>query len=70
MIAVNLSMALPASTEGRFFADTFERRTGKPLQYVSGDPRVAPLVALATPSRPHVYFAWAPGAARGRHADA
>jgi len=27
---------------------------------LSGDPRVAPLVALAAPSRPHLYFAWAP----------
>ena len=27
---------------------------------MTGDPRVAPLVALATPSRPHVYFDWAP----------
>ena len=27
---------------------------------VSGDPRLAPLIALAAPNRPHVYFAWAP----------
>ena len=27
---------------------------------MTGDPRIAPLVALGAPSRPHVYFAWAP----------
>jgi hypothetical protein len=60
VVAVSPQVALPAKAEGRFFANTFERRTGKPLPYVSGDPRVAPLVALGSPSRPHVYFAWAP----------
>ncbi len=58
--AVDPRVALPAKSEGRFFADTFQRRTGKPLQYVTGDPRVAPLVALGAPSRPHLYFAWGP----------
>ncbi len=29
----------------RFFAESFERRTGAPLQVVSGDPRTAALVA-------------------------
>ena len=57
--SVDPRVALPATAEGRFFADTFQRRTGESLQYVTGDPRVAPLVALAAPSRPHVYFAWA-----------
>ena len=58
--SVDPQVALPANREGRFFADTFQRRTGKPLQYVTGDPRVAPLVALGAASRPNVYFAWAP----------
>jgi len=58
--SVDPQVALPANREGRFFAATFQRRTGKPLQYVTGDPRVAPLVALGAASRPHVYFAWAP----------
>lgn len=57
---VDLKIAQPANTEGRFFADVFQRRTGKPLTYVSGDERLAPLVALGAPTRPHVYFAWAP----------
>jgi len=56
----DLKIAQPANAEGRFYADIFQRRTGKPLAYLSGDPRVAPLVALAAPSRPHLYFAWAP----------
>ena len=56
----DLKIAQPANAEGRFYADIFQRRTGKPLAYLSGDPGVAPLVALAAPSRPHLYFAWAP----------
>lgn len=57
---VDLKIAQPANAEGRFFAENFQRRTGKPLTYVSGDERLAPLVALGAPTRPHVYFAWAP----------
>jgi hypothetical protein len=53
-------VAQPANAEGRFFAETFQRRTGEPPQYVAGDRTLAPLVALAAPSRPHVYFDWAP----------
>jgi hypothetical protein len=59
-VGIDLRIAQPANAEGRFYADIYQRRTGKPLIYLSGDPRVAPLVALAAPSRPHVYFAWAP----------
>ena len=59
-LGVDLRIAQPANAEGRYYSDIFQRRTGKPLKYLSGDPRVAPLVALAAPSRPHVYFAWAP----------
>jgi 4-amino-4-deoxy-L-arabinose transferase-like glycosyltransferase len=57
---VDPKVALPAGKEAVFFADTYERRTGTPLPFVSGDPRIAPLVALAAPSRPRVFFAWAP----------
>jgi hypothetical protein len=59
-VAVDLKIAQPANLEGRFFADNFQRRTGKPLTFVAGDATVAPLVALGAPSRPHVYFDWAP----------
>lgn len=59
-VKTDLAIAQPAKAEGRFFAEIFERRTGKPLTYVTGDPKLAPLIAMASPSRPHVYFAWAP----------
>jgi Dolichyl-phosphate-mannose-protein mannosyltransferase len=59
-IATDLRIAQPANVEGLFFADNFQRRTGKPLAYVTGDERLAPLIALGSPSRPHVYFDWAP----------
>jgi hypothetical protein len=59
-VAVDFKISQPANVEGRFFADNFQRRTGKPLAYVAGDPQLAPLIALASPSRPHVYFDWAP----------
>lgn len=52
-----LKVAQPASAMGRFFGDSFERRTGRPLAVVSGDSRIAELIALAAPSRPSVYFA-------------
>ncbi|HET9717259.1 MAG TPA: glycosyltransferase family 39 protein [Pseudolabrys sp.] len=57
---IDLRIMQPANAQGRFFSDNFQRRTGKPLAYVSGDPRIAPLIALGASSRPHVYFAWAP----------
>ena len=56
----DLSVAQPAAAMGRFFAESFERRTGHPLAIVSGDARVAALVALSAPSRPSVYFASEP----------
>jgi 4-amino-4-deoxy-L-arabinose transferase-like glycosyltransferase len=55
-----LAIAQPARAEARFFADSFQRRTGRPLQYVAGDPQLALLLAMDAPSRPHVYFDWAP----------
>jgi hypothetical protein len=54
--AVDVSVAQPARPMGRFFAETFERRTGKPLAVVAGEPRLAALVALAAPSRPHLFL--------------
>ena len=60
MSSSELAIAQPAREEARFFAESFQRRTGKPLAYVTGDPRLAPLIAMAAPSRPHVYFDWAP----------
>jgi hypothetical protein len=56
----DLRVAQPAAAMGRFFAESFERRTGRPLAVVSGDTRTAALVALTAPSRPSVYFAGEP----------
>jgi hypothetical protein len=57
---VDLRIAQPADAMGHFFSDSFQRRTGKPLAIVTGDPRIAELVAFGSPSRPSVYFAAAP----------
>ncbi len=54
--ATDLKIAQPAAAMGRFFAESFQRRTGHPLAVVSGDTHTAALVALAAPSRPSVYF--------------
>ena len=56
--AVELRTAQPADAIGAFFADTFQRGTGKPLEIVTGDPRLASLIAVAAPSRPS-YFDFA-----------
>jgi hypothetical protein len=53
---MDLKVAQPANAMGRFFADSFARRTGQSLAVVTGDPRLAVLVALAAPSRPSVFF--------------
>jgi hypothetical protein len=53
---VDLSIAQPSRAMGRFFAESFERRTGRPLTVVGGDAETAALVAVAAPSRPSVYF--------------
>jgi hypothetical protein len=41
---------------GRFFADSFARRTGRPLEIVGGDERNAELVSVGAPNWPNVYF--------------
>lgn len=48
-----LQTAQPAAAIGRFFAESFERRTGKPLPAVAGDQRIASLIAL-NGARPHL----------------
>jgi hypothetical protein len=53
---IDLSVAQPSRAMGRFFAESFERRTGRALAVVGGDPDTAALVAIAAPSRPGVYF--------------
>jgi len=41
---------------GRFFAESFERRTGAAFAVVAGEPRTAALVALGAPTRPSLYL--------------
>jgi hypothetical protein len=55
-LGTELKVAQPATAMGRFIGESFERRTGKPLAIVTGDPRAAALVALTAPSRPSVFF--------------
>jgi len=56
MTGTDLSIAQPAAAMGHFFAESFERRTGRPLAVVSGDSRTAALVAMSAPSHPNIYF--------------
>jgi hypothetical protein len=54
--STELKVAQPANAMGQFFADSFSRRTGRPLAIVGGDVRLAELVAVGAPNRPSVYF--------------
>ncbi len=54
VFAVDLKVAQPADSIARYFTENFERRTGQKLDVVGGDPRLARLIALASPSRPRV----------------
>lgn len=60
MLAIDLQVAQPAAEMGRFFAENFERRTGRPLAVVTGDTQIAALIALTAPSRPSLYRIEAP----------
>ncbi len=53
---IEVPVGQPAQDMGRFFGESFERSTGKPLAVVAGDPRLASLIALAAPSRPSLYL--------------
>jgi hypothetical protein len=57
---IDLKIAQPAEAIGRYFSESFQRRTGKPLAIVTGDRRMAELVAFGATSRPSVYFDAAP----------
>ena len=48
--------SLPARAMGRFFSESFERRTGQSLRAVAGDEQLAALIGLGAPRRPHVFF--------------
>jgi hypothetical protein len=51
-IGIDLNVNLPAKAMASFFADNFQRRVGKPLPIVAGEPRIAALIALDSASRP------------------
>jgi hypothetical protein len=57
---IDLRVTYPADAMGRFFSESFERRTGAPLKIVTGDPRIASLVALGAASRPSVFLSATP----------
>ena len=52
--------ALPASDIARFFGESFERRTNRPLQAVAGDSQLAALITLGA-TRPHLLLDATPG---------
>ena len=57
---VDLKVTYPAQAMARFFSESFERRTNAPLRIVTGDPRMAALVALGAPSRPSLFLSATP----------
>jgi len=54
-LGTELPVSEPATAMARFFTETFNRRTGKPLAFVIGDTRLGGLVALASPDRPSLF---------------
>ncbi len=55
-VATELRVSQPARAMGRFFSETFERRTGHRLAIVAGDERLAALVAVGAPRRPALFL--------------
>jgi hypothetical protein len=54
-----VATSLPASAMGRFFEDSFARRTSQRLRAVSGDAELASLITLDS-ARPHLFLAAEP----------
>ena len=54
LFGVDLKVAQPADGIAQYFTDSFERRTGRKLDVIGGDPRLAAVIALASSSRPRV----------------
>jgi hypothetical protein len=50
-----VATSLPATAIGRFFGDSFERRTNRPLRAVAGDPQIATLIGMDS-ARPHLFL--------------
>jgi hypothetical protein len=58
--AIDLKVGRPTAEIAQFFSDNFQRRTGKPLKIVTGDPTTAALVSLMAPTRPSLYLETTP----------
>jgi 4-amino-4-deoxy-L-arabinose transferase-like glycosyltransferase len=56
LFAVDLKTAQPADAIARFVTENFERRTGRRLEYVAGDARLASIIGIASRRRPHVIY--------------
>ncbi|MET0445845.1 MAG: glycosyltransferase family 39 protein [Pseudorhodoplanes sp.] len=56
LFATDLKVAQPADALARYLTENFERRTGRRLEFVAGDARLASLIGLASQRRPHVIF--------------
>ncbi|VIO79627.1 hypothetical protein CI1B_79610 [Bradyrhizobium ivorense] len=54
-----LATSLPSAAIGRFFDDSYERRTNQRLRAVAGDPELASLIAMQA-RRPHLLLDAAP----------
>jgi hypothetical protein len=52
----DLQATQPASAIGRYFSESFQRRTGRPLEIVAGDTRLASLIALYSRPRARLYI--------------
>jgi hypothetical protein len=57
--ASEVTTSLPATAIGRFFDDSFQRRTNQRLSAVTGDAELATLISLSS-TRPHLYLAAEP----------
>jgi 4-amino-4-deoxy-L-arabinose transferase-like glycosyltransferase len=51
-IGVDLNVNKPVNDIARYLSESFQRRTGRELQVVAGEPRTAALVAMGSQSRP------------------
>jgi hypothetical protein len=55
-LGIDLAVTQPADAMARFFADSFQRRIGKDLPIVAGDPRTAALIEIGAASRPSLFL--------------
>jgi hypothetical protein len=56
LTGADIQTSQPAVAMGRYFSETFQRRTGRPLEIVAGDVRLASLIALYARPRARLYL--------------